>query len=100
MYAAFALQARVQAFVDAAGANSMRWFRQEISGQNREGPKETAAAAPFPTRPATSFGDNQDITFPKLNEIFTFSPPARSISSAPPSRPSSVAQIDGDPRQG
>ena len=82
MYAAFALRARVQAFVDAAVANGVPVVPPGITSEIEKAWKPQLRAL-FPTRPATSFGNNQDITFPKLNEIFTFSPTARSISSAP-----------------
>ncbi len=73
MYAAFALRSRVQAFVDAAKANGAPVVSPGITSEIEQAWKPKLQAL-FPTRPATSFGNNQDITFPKLDEIFTFSP--------------------------
>ena len=71
MYAAFALRSRVQAFVDAAATNGV--FPPQITSGIEKAWRPKLRAL-FPTRPATSFGNNQDITFPKLDQIFTFSP--------------------------
>jgi hypothetical protein len=73
MYAAFALRARVQAFVDAAGANGAPVVPPGITSaiENAWKPKLRAL---FQGRPTTSFGNKQDVTFPKLDQILTFSP--------------------------
>jgi Beta-lactamase enzyme family len=73
MVAAFALKARVQAFVDAAAANGAPVTAPAITRaiDNAWKPKLKAL---FPDRPTTSFGNNQDIALPKLDRIFTFSP--------------------------
>jgi len=92
MYVAFALRARVQAFVDAAGANGVPVVPPGITSEIEKAWKPQLRAL-FPTRPATSFGNNQDITFPKLNEIFTFSPAGR-VDFKRANPPLTVAQID------
>ena len=92
MYAAFALRTRVQAFVDAAVANGVPVVQPGITSEIEKAWKPQLRAL-FPTRPATSFGNNQDITFPKLNEIFTFSP-AGTVDFKRANPPLTVAQID------
>ena len=92
MYAAFALRARVQAFVDAAVANGAPVVPPGITSEIEKAWKPKLRAL-FPTRPATSFGNNQDITFPKLDEIFTFSPAGR-VDFKRANPPLTVAQID------
>ncbi|WP_157370741.1 serine hydrolase [Vulgatibacter incomptus] len=73
MYAAFALRERVQAFVDAAKANGEPFAAPAIFGviENAWRPKLKAM---FPTKSTTSFGNNQDVTVPKFDRIFTVSP--------------------------
>jgi monoamine oxidase len=73
MYAAFALRSRVQAFVDAAAANGAPVVPPGITAEIKKAWKPKLRAL-FPTRPGTSFGNGQDITFPKLDQILTFSP--------------------------
>jgi V8-like Glu-specific endopeptidase len=72
MYAAFALRAQVQACADAApktgAASAWPAIVREIEKAWRP-----ALRALFPSRPATSFGNGQDIRFPKLGSIFTLS---------------------------
>jgi len=71
MYAAFALRSRVQAFVDAAAAKGVPLAPARITVEIAKAWKSKLRAL-FPTRPATSFGNGQDVTFPKLDQIFTF----------------------------
>jgi LAS superfamily LD-carboxypeptidase LdcB len=73
MYAAFALRSRVQAFVDAAAANGAPVVPPGIIAEIKKAWKPKLQAL-FPSRPATSFGNKQDVTFPKLDQILTFSP--------------------------
>jgi monoamine oxidase len=73
MYAAFALRVRVQAFVDAAAANGASVTPPGIISEIEKAWKPKLRAL-FPDRPAKSFGNNQDVTFPKLGQILTFSP--------------------------
>lgn len=73
MYAAFALKARLQAFVDAAAANGAPVVAPAITRAIESAWKPKLRAL-FPDRPTTSFGSGQDVTFPKLAQIFTFSP--------------------------
>jgi V8-like Glu-specific endopeptidase len=73
MYAAFALRARVQAFVDAAVANGAPVVLPQIAREIEKAWRPTLRGL-FPTRPVKSFGTGQDTTFPKLEQIFTFSP--------------------------
>lgn len=92
MYAAFALRARVQAFVDAAAENGADAVPPEIIREIEKAWKPKLRAL-FPTRPATSFGNRQDVTFPKLNDIFTFAPDGKvDFKRAAP--PLTMAQID------
>ncbi len=72
MYAAFALKAQVQAFVDAASAHGAPVVAPAITRAIETAWKPKLKAL-FPGRPATSFGNGQDMTFPKLGQIFTFS---------------------------
>jgi monoamine oxidase len=72
MYAAFALQARVQAFVDAAKPNLATLTAPAII-QAIERAWRPKLRALFPKRPTKSFGNNQDIVFPRLDRIFDFS---------------------------
>jgi monoamine oxidase len=72
MYAAFALKARVQAFVDEAKPNLATLTAPAIS-QAIERAWSPKLRALFPKRPAKSFGNDQDIVFPKLDRIFDFS---------------------------
>jgi hypothetical protein len=73
MYAAFALRFQVQAFVDAAAANGAPVVPPGITDEIEKAWKPKLQAK-FPTLPAQSFGNKQDITFPKLDKIFTFLP--------------------------
>ncbi|MFZ0131685.1 MAG: serine hydrolase, partial [Desulfobacterales bacterium] len=73
MYAAFALRSQVQAFVDAAAANGAPVVPPGITDEIEKAWKP-ALQAKFPRFPAQSFGNKQDITFPKLDKIFTFLP--------------------------
>jgi hypothetical protein len=92
MYAAFALRSRVQAFVDAAAANGAPLVPPGITAAIEKAWKPKLRAL-FPTRPATSFGNVQDITFPRLDQILTFSPNGRvDFKRATP--PLTDAQID------
>jgi V8-like Glu-specific endopeptidase len=76
MYAAFALRSRVQAFVNAAAANGVPVAAPGITAEIEKAWKPRLRAL-FPSRPAMSFGNKQNITFPKLDQIFTFSPDGR-----------------------
>ena len=92
MYAAFALRAQVQAFVDAAAANGAPVVTPGIISEIEKAWKPKLRAL-FPTRPATSFRNNQDMTFPKLDQILTFSPDGKvDFMRADP--PFTDAQID------
>jgi len=92
MYAAFALRSRVQAFVDAAAANGAPLVPPGITAEIEKAWKPKLRAL-FPTRPATSFGNGQDVTFPKLDQILTFSPDGKvDFKRATP--PLTDAQID------
>ena len=92
MYAAFALRARVQAFVDAAAANGAPVTSPGIISEIEKAWKPKLGAL-FPARPAKSFGNNQDVTFPKLGQILTFSPDGKvDFKRATP--PMTDAQID------
>jgi V8-like Glu-specific endopeptidase len=73
MYVAFALRSQVQAFVDAASANGISVVPPVITSEIEKAWKPKLQAL-FPSRPAQSFGNKEDITFPKLEKIFTFSP--------------------------
>ncbi|OQY99665.1 MAG: hypothetical protein B6D41_01150 [Chloroflexi bacterium UTCFX4] len=82
MYAAFALRAQVQAVVDAAPTGSSIVPPGIINEIERAWTPKLRAM--FPNRPTTSFRNNQDITFPKLDQIFTFSPDGKvDFASAP-----------------
>jgi hypothetical protein len=76
MYAAFALRSRVQAFVNAAAANGVPVAAPRITAEIEKAWRPKLRLL-FPTRPALSFGNKQDVTFPKLDQIFTFSPDGR-----------------------
>jgi hypothetical protein len=92
MYAAFALRARVQAFVDAAAANGAPVVPPGITAEIEKAWKPKLRAL-FPNRPATSFGNLQDVTFPKLDQILSFSPDGKvDFKRATP--PLTDAQID------
>ena len=93
MYAAFALRAQVQTFVDAAAANGTSVVVPGITGEIEKAWKPKLRAL-FPTRPATSFGNNQDMTFPKLDRILTISPDGV-VDFARATPPLTDAQIDG-----
>jgi hypothetical protein len=71
MYAAFALRARVQAFADAARANGVT-AAVDVFGLIKRAwaPKLKAL---FPARSTQSFGNNQDVTVPQIDKIFTLS---------------------------
>ena len=73
MYAAFALRCQVQAFVNAAAANGAAVVPPGITGAIEKAWKPKLLAK-FPHSPTQSFGNKQDISFPKLDKIFTFSP--------------------------
>ena len=72
MYAAFALRSQVQAFVDAAGANHAPVVPPAITDAIEKAWKKKLLDK-FPSSPTLSFLNKEDITFPKLNKIFTFS---------------------------
>lgn len=72
MYAAFALRARVQAFADAAATNGVALTLPAISAEIDKAWRPKLRAL-FPRRPAKAFGTRQDITLPKLDQIFTLS---------------------------
>ena len=72
MYVAFALRARVQAFVDAAAANGVPVVAPGIIAEIEKAWKPKVQGL-FPSRPTTSYGNRMDMTFPKLDRIFTFS---------------------------
>lgn len=92
MYAAFALRCRVQAFVDAAAANGAPVVPPGITAEIEKAWKPKLRAL-FPNRPATSFGNLQDVTFPKLDQILSFSPDGKvDFKRATP--PLTNAQID------
>jgi hypothetical protein len=76
MYAAFALRAQVQAFVDAAGAHGEPVAAPAITRAIEQAWRPKLEAL-FAGRPTTSFGNGQDIAFPKLSRIFTFSADGR-----------------------
>lgn len=76
MYAAFALRSQVQAFVCAAAANGAPVVPPGITSEIEKAWKPKLQAL-FPNRPAESFGNKQDITFPKLDKIFSFSADGR-----------------------
>jgi hypothetical protein len=92
MYAAFALRAQVQAFVGAAAANGASVLAPAITSAIANAWKPKLQAL-FPTRPATSFRNNQDMTFPKLDQILTFSPDG-TVDFARADPPFTDAQID------
>ena len=92
MYAAFALRAQVQAFVDAAAANGAPVVTPGIISEIEKAWKPKLRAL-FPTRPATSFRNNQDMTFPKLDQILTFSPDGK-VDFARATPPLTDGQID------
>ena len=71
MYAAFALKARVQAYVDEAKPHLAILTAPAIT-QAIERAWRPKLRALFPKRPTKSFGNNQDIVFPKLDQIFDF----------------------------
>ena len=73
MYAAFALKAQVQAFVAAAAANGAPVAAPAITRAIDDAWRPKLKAL-FPGRPTTSFGNGQNIAFPKLAQIFTFAP--------------------------
>ena len=98
MYAAFALRSRVQAFVEAAAANSAPVVPPGITSEIEKAWKPKLRAL-FPTRPATSFGNKQDITFPKLDQILDLLPRRQSRFCA--CRPAPKRRADRCyPRQG
>ena len=72
MYAAFALRSQVQAFVDAARANGASVVPPGITGEIEKAWKPKLRAG-FPSLSEESFRNRQDITFPQLEKIFTFS---------------------------
>jgi V8-like Glu-specific endopeptidase len=76
MYAAFALRAQVQKFVDAAAANGAPVVPLAVTEEIEKAWKPKLQAA-FPTLPSESFGNKQDITFPQLEKILTFLPDGR-----------------------
>ncbi|MFO1206942.1 MAG: serine hydrolase [Burkholderiales bacterium] len=92
LYAAFALRAQVQVFVDAAVANSAPITPPDITRAIEQAWKPRLRAL-FPARSTTSFGNNQDVTFPRLDEIFVFSPDGR-VDFARATPPLADAQID------
>jgi hypothetical protein len=92
MYAAFALRSRVQAFVDAAAANGAPVLPPGMTSEIEKAWKPKLRAL-FLTRPAMSFGNNQDITFPKLDQILTFSPEGK-VDFARATPPLTDARID------
>jgi Beta-lactamase enzyme family len=92
MYAAFALRAQVQAFVDVAAANGAPIVSPEITNEIEKAWKPKLRAL-FPTRPGTSFRHNQDMTFPRLDRILTFSPEGK-VDFARAIPPLTDARID------
>lgn len=92
MYAAFALRARVQAFADAARANGVttapELFRLIECAWS---PKLRAL---FPAHPTKSFKNNQDVTVPQVDKIFTLSPGGK-IEFAIASPAITDADLDG-----
>ena len=71
MYAAFALRARVQAFADAARANGVTTAGELFSLIKRAWTPKLKTL--FPGRATQSFGNNQDVTVPQVDRIFTLS---------------------------
>jgi hypothetical protein len=71
MYAAFALRARVQAFADAARANGATTAGDVFSLIKLAWTPKLRAL--FPARSTLSFGNNQDVTVPQVDKIFTLS---------------------------
>jgi monoamine oxidase len=92
MYAAFALRSRVQSFVDAAAAHGAPAVPPGIIREIEKAWKPKLRAL-FPTRSTRSFGNNQDVTFPRLDQILTFSPDGK-VDFARAVPPLSDARID------
>jgi len=71
MYAAFALRAQVQAMADAARPNGITTAAPLFGLIKRAWTPKLKAL--FPSRSKTSFGNNQDVTIPQLDKLFTLS---------------------------
>jgi Beta-lactamase enzyme family len=71
MYAAYALRHQVRLFVAAAKANGSAVTLPGIAS-DIEAAWRPRLATLFAGRPTTAFGSSQDITFPRLDQIFTF----------------------------
>lgn len=69
MYAAFALRARVQAMADAARPNGISTAADLFGLIRRTWTPKLKAM--FPGRSTTSFGNNQNVTIPQLEKLFT-----------------------------
>ena len=94
MYAAFALKKQVQAFLDAAAANSASTAAADIF------PIISAAWRPrlkklFPSRPEKPFNLSQDIVEPQLGTIFDVAAGKVSFKSSPSTTDKDI-DFDGD----